>query len=468
MREPAWTSANPFLCDNYAPVHDEIDADGLEIVGNLPECLRGAYVRNGPNPAFAPISYTYPFDGDGMLHAVYLDGGRARYRNRYVATRGLAAERRAARAVYGGIASPFPVAPSLTAPDGDPGPFKDGAFIHVIGHAGKRLAMWEGGPAYEVTDLLETVDEWRAGTDAPLDVGPHTRLDPVTGELFLINYAMRPPFLEVLRVDAQGRLSRRIPVELPAPTMMHDFVLTRRYVVLFHFPAVFDPAGPEYGEPLLVWRPELGARIGLLDRRDPRGGVRWIQTAPFFAFHFANGYERGNEIVVDYVRHEALVSGDGPEGHTALSSRLHRIVVRPEIGTVETRPLSAVSTEFPRIRDEWTSRASRFVYAPVCTGSPPAKGCARVFRGLARFDCENGTEEICDLDGGEIGEVVFIPRGAEEDDGWLTGFVYVPERDAGEFWVFDARNVGAGPVARVLIPRRVPHGLHGNWFPAKE
>jgi carotenoid cleavage dioxygenase-like enzyme len=98
--------ANPDLQGNNAPVHEEIDVANLPVDGELPPDLEGIYIRNGANPAFDPISYKYPsdkypFDGDGMIHAVYFDKGRARYRNRWVKTKGLKAEQRAGRAIYG-------------------------------------------------------------------------------------------------------------------------------------------------------------------------------------------------------------------------------------------------------------------------------------------------------------------------------------------------------------------------------
>ena len=111
-----WLSDEPHLSGNFAPVGPEINAADLPVVaGRILEGLSGAYLRNGSNPLFKPISYTYPFDGDGMIHAVYLDGGRARYRNRLVETRGLKVERRAGRAVDGGIMRPVPVDPALVA-----------------------------------------------------------------------------------------------------------------------------------------------------------------------------------------------------------------------------------------------------------------------------------------------------------------------------------------------------------------
>lgn len=69
----------PYLTGPFAPVVDEIDVAGLEIVGELPADLDGAYVRNGPNPRFSPIgSYVFPIDGDGMLHRISLSDGTAR------------------------------------------------------------------------------------------------------------------------------------------------------------------------------------------------------------------------------------------------------------------------------------------------------------------------------------------------------------------------------------------------------
>ncbi|MFZ1440645.1 MAG: carotenoid oxygenase family protein, partial [Candidatus Microthrix subdominans] len=78
----------PHLLGQYRPVHDEIDADRLEVIGELPPALVGSYVRNGPNPLFAPSGAYHLFDGDAMLHGVRLDGSGAAYRNRWVRSKG--------------------------------------------------------------------------------------------------------------------------------------------------------------------------------------------------------------------------------------------------------------------------------------------------------------------------------------------------------------------------------------------
>ena len=133
------------------------------IAGRIPPGLSGAYMRNGPNPLFKPISYTYPVDGDGMIHAIYLDNGRARYRNRLVRTGSLAVERRAGRAIYGGLEHPVPVDPALVRPGENPGPFKNGAFINVLRHGDHLLALGEASHAYEMTMELDTIESDLAG-----------------------------------------------------------------------------------------------------------------------------------------------------------------------------------------------------------------------------------------------------------------------------------------------------------------
>ena len=80
--EPTDTWQTPFLQGLLAPVSDERDDADLTVIGELPSGLEGMFVRNGPNPQFAPMGAYHPFDGDAMLHAVYFEDGAVRYRNR--------------------------------------------------------------------------------------------------------------------------------------------------------------------------------------------------------------------------------------------------------------------------------------------------------------------------------------------------------------------------------------------------
>jgi carotenoid cleavage dioxygenase len=37
-------------------------------------------------------------------------------------------------------------------------------------------------------------------------------------------------------------------------------------------------------------------------------------------------------------------------------------------------------------------------------------------------------------------------------------------RDGSDLIIIDASDFEGEPIARVRLPRRVPHGFHGNWI----
>src|SRR3712207_4700453 len=188
-------------------------------------------MRNGPNPAYPPLSYTYPFDGDGMVHALYLAEGRATYRNRFVLTAGLRAERRAGRALYGGLARPVPLDPALVGLDGDPGPFKNVANTNVVRHAGRPLALWEAGLPFEPPPDLDTRGTYDFDGRVRDALTAHPKLAPATGEMLAFRYAPRPPHLLFIAVDATGAVARQVPIDTPMPVMVHDFAVTPAHAV---------------------------------------------------------------------------------------------------------------------------------------------------------------------------------------------------------------------------------------------
>ena len=52
---------------------------------------------------------------------------------------------------------------------------------------------------------------------------------------------------------------------------------------------------------------------------------------------------------------------------------------------------------------------------------------------------------------------------AGEGEGWLLTVAWRPATRDSALLVFDARALGSGPVATVMLPRRVPFGFHGSW-----
>jgi carotenoid cleavage dioxygenase-like enzyme len=133
----ATAAGNPYLEGNFAPVREEVTAEDLKVIGELPSDLSGMFLRNGSNPQFPPIGQYHWFDGDGMLHGVRISNGKASYLNRYVRTRGFEIERDAGQAIWTGLLEP----PQTDNPHGA---YKNKANTALVWHAGQLLALWEG------------------------------------------------------------------------------------------------------------------------------------------------------------------------------------------------------------------------------------------------------------------------------------------------------------------------------------
>ena len=68
----------------------------------------------------------------------------------------------------------------------------------------------------------------------------HPKLDPETGELHFFGYRFLPPFLTYYRLDADGALVQSEVIDVPGPTMIHDFAITARHVIFMDLPIVFN------------------------------------------------------------------------------------------------------------------------------------------------------------------------------------------------------------------------------------
>jgi carotenoid cleavage dioxygenase len=459
---PRESDLNPFLKDNFAPWRMEGDAADLEVVGAIPRELNGTWYRNGPNPAFEPTGRYHWFDGDGMIHAITLRDGRAHYRNRYVVSRGLAEEREAGAALY----------PGLLALDPSEAPrFKNTGNTNIVGHAGRLLALMEAAlPTRMEPTTLATLGE--LDFDGRL-VGPmtaHPKIDPETGEMLFFGYSPFPPFLQYHVADRDGRLVRSEPIDVAWPSMMHDFAITRDRVVFILCPLVFSFENMRERGGAFSWEPERGTRLGVMPRNGGSADVRWFDTDPCYVFHPMNAYDDGDAVVLDVARYRRLDfmsprEARDPGYRDENAARLHRWRIDLARGGVASTPLDDVSSEFPRVDERRLGRPHRFGYVAARESTGGESGMP-IWTAVRRYDLERGREVTRRFGAGNgAGEPLFVPRTATaaEDDGWVLVLVYDAARNASDFWILDARDIAGEPVARVVLPHRIPYGFHGNW-----
>jgi carotenoid cleavage dioxygenase-like enzyme len=455
MTQAPETDVPFFRTGSYAPVADELTTFDLPVDGAIPPQLSGWYLRNGPNPR---QSTDHWFTGDGMIHGVRLENGRAAwYRNRWVRTES--------------FDHPAP----LYNPDGSRNLHRGPANTHVIRHAGRTLALVESSLPYEITNELETLGVYNFGGKLVDSMTAHPKICPTTGELHFFGYgSLTRPHMTYYRADASGELTISRGVDVPALTMMHDMALTAKHVIFMDLPIVFnlDVAIKGKRDMPYRWDDNYGARLGVLRRDDPFGEIRWFDIDPCYVFHVANAYDAqgadGSSIVLDAVRYPEMWR-DNAHWHTnngfSADGVMWRWTIDLERGTVDEQQIDDRGVEFPRIDDRRTGLPARYV---ITVGSQGGVAPVPRSSNLIRYDRDRGTAELHRFENDRTaapGEAVFVPAdsGGDEAAGWYLTYVYDPARDGSDLVIVDASDFEGEPVARVRLPQRVPHGFHGNW-----
>ncbi len=479
---------NDYLEGNFAPVRREHTVTELAVTGTIPAHLDGRYLRNGPNPIAEVDPETYHwFTGDGMVHGVRLRDGKAEwYRNRWIRTPAVA------RALGEPARSRAPIRAGLEL---------IGANTNVVRHAGRTLALVEGGITnYELTDDLDTVGPCDFDGTVHGGYTAHPKRDPHTGELHAVSYSFgRGNRVQYSVIGVDGRARRTVDVEVTGSPMMHDFSLTENHVVFYDLPVTFDPrqgaavsvppalralarlvlsaliGRVRVPDPILAiagkgmqgnanlpykWDPGYPARVGVMPRTGGAQDVRWFDVEPCYVFHPLNAYDKGDAIVLDVVRYSQMFATDfhGPNEGPAT---LDRWTVDLADGKVRETRLDDHPQEFPRIDDRIVGRPYRYGYAMQTSGTGCSAGDSVLMHDL-RHDRTTarrlGTHK-------RVGEFVFVPHApqAPEGDGVLMGFVYDAGTDRSDLVILDAASLET--IAEIHLPDRVPNGFHGNWVP---
>ncbi len=443
------TSDNPYLRGNFRPVSEELTVPDLRVTGSLPEELNGRLLRQGPNPAGDPGPNHHWFLGHGMIHAIHLEGGKARgYRNRWVRTRPL-------QNATG----------KQAAPDAVPGMGFDLGMsnTNVVGHAGHIYSLGEVGLPYELDTDLNTLREGNFKGRFVTNMTAHPKIDPKTGEMLFFGYDFGPVNLRYHVLSAQGELVKTLTIDTPRPTMMHDFGVTASRVVFMDMPVVFDLNVLASGSKMpFRWDDSHQARVGVMSRAGDGGDMVWIDVAPCYVYHPLNAYDDGDTVVMDVVRHDKTFaqSAIGPD-HESLPT-LHRWTINLKTKAMRDELVNDRAQEFPRVNPNVECHKHRYGYAVEA-----AYGSSLEFGNLLKHDLQSGTTQVHDVgDGRHAGEGVFVPVGSGEDEGYLLSVVYDEATDKSDVIVIDAQHFTDKPVATIHLPTRVPYGFHGNWVSA--
>ena len=445
----------------------------LPVRGSVPAWLTGTLVRTGPARfEVGNKKYNHWFDGLAMLHKFAFANGRVWYANRYLRSqayqnamaKGTISEREFAtepcRSLFQRIASWF--SPKVG----------DNACVNIAQFADAVVALTETRlPVRFDADTLETlgVREYdRHITGLVSTAHPHFDHARNRHYNYVLDFGRRSKY-RFFSIDQQtGRQSEVATIPVERPSYAHSFGMTKRYLILARFPLVVNPLRLRFsGEPFIRnyrWEPNRGTEFHVLDKESGRL-ILTAQGAPFFAFHHANAFEEGDDVVVDIVTHPDATVIDqlyldrlrSAEKVTA-AGKLTRFRIGQGKDARE-EPLSQVPLEFPRF-DYRRSAGQRCRYVYGAGNEVPGN----FIDNLVKLDVEQGTalswyEEAC-----YPGEPVFIaaPDAANEDDGVILSVVLDARKAASFLLILDASLFTE--LARAEAPHHIPFGFHGDYF----
>lgn len=442
---------NPFLSGVHKPLPSELTLNDLEVTGEIPAELDGTYARIGPNPFHTDVNGHHWFLGDGMVHGIRLNNGRAEwYHNRYIRSRELE---------------------EAGGPQAAPGPRRglfDNVNTNVLSLAGKTLALVEGSSfPVELDENLDsaTYSDFGGGLTGSFTAHPHQC--PDTGEYHAICYdGAEDKSIRHVVIDKAGNVLRETPVAVKDGPSIHDCALTRNYVVIFDLPVCISLktllAGYRFP---YVWKADHQPRVGLLPRDGSGDDVIWHEVDPSYVFHIGNSYEdEDGSVVVDCCAYESMFEGPMP-GPYGQNLGLERWRLDAKGGKVQRKTLDPTPQEFPRPDERYFTRPYRYLWSVrVAEDHVPD-----FFRPLPIIRHDLQTGEKIEHDFGKnamAGEFVFVPRSedAPEGDGWVMGYVIDTDENASRLEILDAMSLER--VAAVHIPHIIPPGFHGNWLPA--
>ncbi|MEO1542429.1 MAG: carotenoid oxygenase family protein [Pseudomonadota bacterium] len=434
----------------FSPVKVEYTHTEFDVDGQIPRELCGLYVRNGPNPAGKIGRRQHYFSGDGMVHGVRLEHGKAVwYRNRFVRV-GQVPEALGVSDPGGPISNGLDVSPNTNI-------VKFGTQLYASIEAGPSLVL--------LTDELATVR--RSDLNGVLSKGftGHHKIDPTDGDIHAIVYSDKLGKNALyLRLSPGGELTNEVKIPLAGRTQIHDMSITQNYAIVYDLNVEFDWLMLLRTSLPIRWKANRPSRVGIIPKNGSTSDVRWFNVKPSYVYHPVNAFETDDgKLILDVSRYARTAEKDyfGPLGD--VNPLIFRWTIDLDASESHAREevLFNLSLDFPKVNPSVEGRPYRFAYGIEATTKPS-------FDAAVKMDLKNSTSERQSFDGGMASELTFIPRenSRTEDDGWLMGFVYQPDSHRSRLVILDAQKFSQPPEASIWIPEQhVPIGTHGGWFP---
>jgi carotenoid cleavage dioxygenase-like enzyme len=347
-------------------------------------------------------------------------------------------------------------------------------------HAGKLFCLKESSPPMLVDPhSLLTIGEYDFdGKLAGQTFTAHPKIDPVSGEMVAFSYEALGDLTDDVAVhffDPSGRLTRQVWLKAPLVSMMHDFAITQRHVILPTTAMVTSLERLKQGLNHWAYDRNVPAWVGILPRDGEAKDLRWFKGPPDRAMlvHVTNARTEGNKVILDAPVARGNFNPQFPNLDGApFDDEARRNTIRrwtfdlsrtgddawqEQILFPDIKP-----TSFTRIDDRYHTHAFRYSYNLLAEHGELPNAWYRLDYQLQRV------ERFSAGDRHGLLEPQFVPRAqdAAEGDGYLIGVANDYAQMKSELVIADAQQLEAGPIARVKLPFRLHMQVHGCWVSA--
>ncbi len=448
----------------YQSRTEDLDLE-LSIEGALPESIQGTLYAIGGAGCKVGDTALSALDAHGRVVAVSIAGGKAQLRARMVQTPLWKAERGASAIVKRRLFT------------NKPGRWSNLFDLDLANPAGHNVVPWgkdvvaANDPGFFVLDpqTLETRGPAPIQPKKGATFGPMPRRDPATGRHVV--FEQRPGLKDTIivrEIDDGFQVAKEQAYSLGrGAAFFHDVAFTERYYLIMQFASLSVPSfawGAATALEALRFEPDSTPVMHLL----PRAGGAPI-TVPLPGgrahFHFWNAFEEGGAVVADTLGYDGKVTfgsllppaarpaGAPPPAATpkVASWRYH---IDPASRSARPEKLDDVASEAPEIRGDRRGRSYRYGWAPA-QGRPGDEEDPMSFpwfHALGRHDFQEHTTQVWDAGPrAYVSACAFVPDGADgaEDRGHVLAWIQDVGAGTATLGVFDARDVAAGPVARL-------------------
>ena len=476
ITEPQSTSAKLSLLGQSAQPDGPYEAD---IEGKIPAGLTGTLYRNGPGMFERNgVKKKHLLDGDGYIQALSIKDQQATYRSRFVQTEKFVAEEQANKFLTPtwSTLAPKTVTRNLGAR------VLPQAGVTVVKRGDVLIAFDDIGKPYELDwQTLETRRDLKNDANFPLpSYNAHSFIDSKTKQWLQFGMSYGPTnkiHLSISKPD--GSVGQTYAYPISCSTYFHDFFVTEKYVVFLIHALRFNPAKMLLGLSSFIdafkWKPQAGNEVWVISRESGEL-VSKIESEPVFMWHSLNAYDKGDEIVADFVGYDEPdhFIGKNAEFHTIMEGKpgdakfpgtVRRYLINPTKKSLSAETIAEGYHEFPMINPSHYCQPHRIGYF-----TKGFEAGTNLQNGIAKIDMETGvTDEFCFGVNFHVGEPVFVcdqGQPHDEQSGYLISQYLDGNSGKSGFAIFAAEHVSDGPLAKIKMRSHSPLSFHGWWTSA--